>query len=890
MSQCAVCRRPVTSDGRYCPFCGQPVGDPLSTRTMVAAASSSAAQPRTPASPLRARTLLNGDAPQFEPGTMLADRYRIERLAGRGGMGEVYCAHDLKLTQTVALKFLPAETSKDPDALERLHTEVRLSRQVSHPNVCRVYDVAEWNQQTFLSMEYVDGEDLSSLLRRIGRMPVDKGIEIARKLCAGLAAAHSRGVLHRDLKPANIMIDVEGQVLISDFGIASLMRDRESALLAGTPTYMAPEQLANGESTVRTDLYSLGLVMYEMLTGKRLYEAGSIAELRRLHESLPANPSSIVPEIDAATERAILWCLEPDPRHRPPSALAVAAALPGGDPLAAAIAAGETPSPELVAGAGGAIKVRPAIAALLFAVTVMLLAAAAIVSPKATIAGTSGVEFPPEVLAQKGREIAAEFGYPNRPLDRVFGFCYSRIYLQARSSPEAEPVTWTGMYLRYREAPVYLSPVRFFADGMVVGWAAGYDPQRFRSGSIDLNLDPQGRLLAFDAVPPEVYDAGEKPQPVDWNAVLRRAGLDPALFKATEPSRNPPAAFDARASWLGADPSRSSAVLRVEAAAWRGKVVHFNIIPPWSAPARQSPVTSTGAQQIQSISSWLLWVAVVLAGVLLARRHLNAGRGDVRGATRIAGLIFTLELLMFCLAAHHVPSEHELRLVTMAVAWGLLKSAAIWIVYLALEPFVRRFWPEILISWSRVLAGRFHDVRVGRDLLIGLCLGAIVFLVHLGGTLWEMRNGAPAGRSVLLESLLGGPYVTAVLMFALSGAFMITFMAFLSAFLLKLLVKNQYAAAGLLVLIAAPLMSLTSRSPLVSTLIAATGILIFVYGLLRFGLLAALACNLTVLLLYVFPLSADVTSWHFSISIIPLLVLTGLAAFAWRLTRLPLLH
>jgi hypothetical protein len=267
------------------------------------------------------------------------------------------------------------------------------------------------------------------------------------------------------------------------------------------------------------------------------------------------------------------------------------------------------------------------------------------------------------------------------------------------------------MYLRYREAPVYLSANRFFADGMVVGWAAGYDPQRFRSGSVDLNLDAQGRLLAFDAVPPEVDEPGAAAKPVDWSKVLRRAGLDPGRFRETTPQRTPPVAFDSRAAWLGTDPSRSPAVLRVEAAALRGKIVHFNIIPPWSRPQSVSPTTTTGAQQMQAVSAWLLWVSVIFAGFLLTRQHLAAGRGDIRGATRIAGFIFVLELVMFALASHHVPTQHELRLAMMAVAWGLLKAAAVWVVYLALEPFVRRFWPEILISWSRILSGRFR-IRV----------------------------------------------------------------------------------------------------------------------------------------------------------------------------------
>jgi hypothetical protein len=156
---------------------------------------------------------------RFPAGTVLARRYRIIGLIGQGGMGEVYRASDLKLGQPVALKFLPAATAKNPQLVARFHAEVRIARQVSHPNVCRVYDIGEVDGSTFLSMEYVDSEDLRSLLRRIGRLPGDKALEIARKLCAGLAAAYDKGVLHRDLKPANIMIDGRGQVLITDFGL-----------------------------------------------------------------------------------------------------------------------------------------------------------------------------------------------------------------------------------------------------------------------------------------------------------------------------------------------------------------------------------------------------------------------------------------------------------------------------------------------------------------------------------------------------------------------------------------------------------------------------------------------------------------------------------------------
>ena len=216
------------------------------------------------------------DEGRFPAGTVLANRYRIIGLVGQGGMGEVYRANDLKLGQPVALKFLPAATGKNQQLLDRLHAEVRIARRVSHPNVCRVYDISEVGGSTFLSMEYVDGEDLRSLLRRIGRLPPDKALEIARKLCAGLAASHDKGVLHRDLKPGNIMIDGRGQVLIMDFGLAALAGELDGAQLqSGTPAYMAPEQLAGQEVSVRSDIYALGLVLHEMFMGKRVFEDGS---------------------------------------------------------------------------------------------------------------------------------------------------------------------------------------------------------------------------------------------------------------------------------------------------------------------------------------------------------------------------------------------------------------------------------------------------------------------------------------------------------------------------------------------------------------------------------------------------------------------------------------
>ena len=227
---------------------------------------------------------------------------------------------------------------REEKRLRRFTNEVKIARQVTHDNVCRIYDIGEvapstdsGQTQHFISMEYVDGENLASLLRRIGRLPRDKAVQIARQLCSGLAAAHELGILHRDIKPENVMVDGRGRVKITDFGLAAVAEGIEgSEIQVGTPLYMSPEQLAGKEVTVKSDLYALGLVLFELFTGTRRFEGNTAAELQRSREKASSvTPTSLVPGLDPAVERIILACLEEDPGQRPSSALAVSAALPG---------------------------------------------------------------------------------------------------------------------------------------------------------------------------------------------------------------------------------------------------------------------------------------------------------------------------------------------------------------------------------------------------------------------------------------------------------------------------------------------------------------------------------------------------------------------------------
>jgi hypothetical protein len=274
----------------------------------------------------------------LRPGSILGARYRIIGLAGRGGMGEVYRAEDLKLEQTVALKLLPEVVSHDANRLSRLIDEVRIARQVSHPNVCRVYDIGEADGRHFLSMEWIEGQDLASVLQTEGRLPADRAMFVARQLCAGLVAAHDHQVVHRDLKPANVMLDARGVVRITDFGLAAVASAvRGEQARGGTPHYMSPEQLAGETVGLPSDIYSLGLVLYELFTGRQGYSGESLQEIMQQRRERPAPPSRIAPDIDPAVEKLILRCLETDPARRPPSARELIDVLPGGDSFSEAL-------------------------------------------------------------------------------------------------------------------------------------------------------------------------------------------------------------------------------------------------------------------------------------------------------------------------------------------------------------------------------------------------------------------------------------------------------------------------------------------------------------------------------------------------------------------------
>jgi len=869
MPTCPSCSAEVSAGSNKCPACGRPLKASADESTWIPA-ELPADDPTHDVSPA-AQDATAAHHGRFLPGTLLAKRYRIVAMIGRGGMGEVYRADDLQLGQQVALKFLPEAMTEDNQRLESLHNEVRLARQVSHPNVCRVYDVGEVDGLHYLSMEYVDGEDLKSLLRRIGRIPGDKGVEISRQLCAGLAAAHSKGVLHRDLKPLNVMLDARGQARIMDFGLARAFDDQsQSEVLVGTPAYMAPEQLRNNETTVQSDLYSLGLTLYELLTGKQVFRSDSLAErFKPGQDPTIAIPSSLVEDLDPAIEWTILRCLDASPDNRPASALAVMQALPGGDALEAALLAGETPSPELVAATGGSGAIRP-VAGLACLVTLIVgLLILLLVLADSRRFTTNGLSQKPAVLEARSREILASLTavdpqYP--PADTAFGFRYDEDLIgHAKNSATGVLEFW------YRQSPYALTPVEpDYATGHLPRMVSLANPIPASGGMASVRITSDGSLRELLAVPNPSDDHNRSPNSAQsddtvWRSAFKFADLDYGDFHRCEPRWAPPVYADDVANWcqeLGDGNGQSER--RVEAASLHGSIVYFQVIEPWTT--RQWTVT----QQIQTafggipyrsgsdrLPQRMVAIVAVLLGAWVARRNWRLGRCDRNGAWRIALLMFTLELLVCLLKAHHYPAlRYELDLVLSSLGRSVFRAFRIWIYYLALEPYVRRIWPRSLTAWARAVGGSWRDPLVGRDVLIG---AAVLFPCM--ALLDSMHLNYERHHSLSPEILLGGRHIIAALIEGTLAGINVGLYLLMLMLLFRLLLRNEWLAAAAFTLLLTTMTGIGSPS-VVSWIVYALRSAAIAILVTRLGLLATVVVLSCMFFGLAFPVSADLTAWY----------------------------
>ncbi len=829
---------------------------------------------------------------RFEAGTILASRYRIVGRLGQGGMGEVYRADDLTLGQPVAMKFLPESLEGDPARLAQLHNEVRLARQIAHKNVCRVYDVGDADGRPFLTMEYVDGEDLASLLRRIGRVPEDKGLELARQLCAGIAAAHERGVLHRDLKPANVMLDGAGDVRITDFGLAEVTGSTDQ-IRAGTPAYMAPEQLAGQPATTQSDLYALGLLLYEIFTGRRAFSGSTINELVRQQQQFDTagtRPSAIVKDLDPAIERAILRTLERDPNGRPRSALAVAAILPGGDPLAAALAAGETPSPEVVAAAGARTAVKHTHAILGAVVTLAFVVLAAVLSPQRITLSHASVRKSPDVLVDRAHQVLTRLGWESKAIASHWEFAVDGDLVRySLEQPDRAPQENLfiqrpgGLLFYFRTSPrslVPLSPVRNISD---------VDPPFEISGMTALTLDPDGRLISFFAVPPQKDDRTPEPTVApNWPALFELAGLDMTKFRPVRPEWLPRGEADSREAWEGTafDSQRS---VRVEAAAWRGQPIYFQTIWPWTRPNRMETSGESAEVRYTNYAAEIVTMALLAGALFLARRNVRAGRSDTKGALRLGTVAVFAQLITWALNDPHVGNPaQEINRFFESLGESLFAGGVLYVMHLAVEPAMRRHWPNSLLGWTRLLRGEIVDARVGRDMLFGLGAGALITLLifargplnHIAGAHYPVASFGNTRYFEGLHYVIGFLFSLLVFQTVFNAMWCILTIVGLMRLFKKLWIVGTAATVAFTFLAARELFIDAPGLLSINLLIAFTVVAVITVLAIHVGLLATVVAFAVSFTLTATPWTFDSTAWYFPQSAFVLVVLAGLTAFA----------
>jgi serine/threonine protein kinase/tetratricopeptide (TPR) repeat protein len=257
---------------------------------------------------------------ELSTGSTFAGRYQIIEELGKGGMGKVYKVHDTKIKEKIALKLIKPEIAKDKKTLERFSNELKFARKIRHKNICQMFDLGEENETHFITMEFVEGQDLKKLIRQTGQLAIGTTINIAKQVCDGLDEAHKLGVVHRDLKPSNIMIDADGNARIMDFGIARSIEGKGitgAGVMIGTPEYMSPEQVEGKEVDQRSDVYSLGVILYEMVTGQVPFEGDTPFTIGVKHKSeTPKNPKELNANLSDDLSSLILRCLEKDKGER----------------------------------------------------------------------------------------------------------------------------------------------------------------------------------------------------------------------------------------------------------------------------------------------------------------------------------------------------------------------------------------------------------------------------------------------------------------------------------------------------------------------------------------------------------------------------------------------
>jgi Uncharacterised nucleotidyltransferase len=561
-----------------------------------------------------------------------------------------------------------------------------------------------------------------------------------------------------------------------------------------------------------------------------------------------------------------------------------AATPPGSDPLTSALAAGKTPSPGMIAHAPEKGTSRPWVAVTCLAGVLAGLALIVGLSERTQLINNIPLDKPPEVLAKRAREITRKVGYTDPPMDTWYGFAFDDSWERYVQIHDTSASRWESLKtaempvvgFRYRQSPRLL----FSLNELEVSFD---DPPQTVSGMTATILDGEGHLLTYFRVPPQIEESQtSSTPPPDWTELFAGAGLNRAEFRAIEPRWTPPYYSDARAAWEGLIPGKSRIPVRIEAAAYRGKPIYFEIIHPNSTTYRQVE-SQFPARKLRVFVLIGCFVVILSGGIVLATRNMGTGRGDRNGALRLAVFVFVVTLLEKILANHHVGSVGEFKVLAQDRSVGLSFASLGGLLYFVAEPFARVRWPRHLISWSQLVAGNPRDTLVGRDLLIGCLFGVTLTLTQYWRTLAPVWLGRPpAFPSGGLASFAGLTEPIERVLLACDKALLLGTGLFLFVMLLSLILRRDWlaATAGWLLITAGYLLAYELWTDVFFAGLASA---LLIFCLMRFGLLSQVFLFFTYEITYKeLSITWHLTAWYAHGTILMLIVLVCLALYGFR--------
>ena len=552
--------------------------------------------------------------------------------------------------------------------------------------------------------------------------------------------------------------------------------------------------------------------------------------------------------------------------------------MPGGDPLAAALAAGGTPSPEVVAAAGKQEGMPRRFAILCLAAIGICLVADIVLQSRTVAAFRTPLDNPPDVLASKARETAAAFGYPQRPAD-------SAVWLTGHEGllPHLNKLPKPHKWNEWLASEPPLLAVYRESSGLLLALPYGdidtSNPPPTSSGMIQANVNGAGLLRKFTAIPSP--DAAPIENAVDPSAVFRAAGLDMANFTETTPKFAPVGAADEVRSWKGRHPKIPNLDLTVDMAFWKGRVTTVDVLDNWKGDAPGVTETSV-TKQVRDTIALIAAAAGVLAAILLARRNWRLGRIDRKGAVRIGIARFLLGLVIWLGTVHAVPSSNMISLAMSSLATWLTWGAAFWLLYLALEPSVRAHWPHSIVTWNRVLAGRWKDAQVGSHILIGAAVGAAVWAT--AGVVEYLSSDGLSGFGGL-EAAIGTRHWIAFHANNLSGSLAVGLVIFFALTGLRQLVKKDLIAATLAAMIFTFFNGndFTSSNWPVKSAVYLFIFAVLILVLLRYGLVTIIVATFFINTFDDIGVGVDWKTWYAPAGLATVALLAGIAIYGfWR--------